>query len=374
MSLGRIIRDKPSEDDVINNSKPGYLYSHDFPQGRFFQIVYHDASGFEVKVAAKTMLKAVYIKDKEDIEGIEFIKIVEGEEKQRIKLSNFNLSQIKSFLALLSEIDLKGITDNRILLADEHDLDERTIKIVKTLLYQEGGEQLIVNAIDDGLITTKDIVNTAYRKQQLNIFSRLLKEENYLNAYRVSQKIKSEQEEKIWQHFFQTNPWIFGYGLDYRFMSILQREFHASTSDADGSREVIADYLLGDKRFTVFVEIKKPTSPLFGTEHNRSNCWRLSNALMDGVSQILEQKASGQLKIEANTLYHNEGKILKQKAYDSKVILIIGHWNQLDNLSDEDKMIKERTFELFRRDSRNIEILTYDELYERAKYITENKN
>lgn len=57
-------------------------------------------------------------------------------------------------------------------------------------------------------------------------------------------------------------PWIFGYGLDYRYMSILQREFHASSTDADGSGSVIV-FLMADKRFTVFVEIspKQNTIP-----------------------------------------------------------------------------------------------------------------
>jgi len=32
-----------------------------------------------------------------------------------------------------------------------------------------------------------------------------------------------------------------------------------------------------------------------------------------------------------------------------------------------------KTFELFRRDSRNVEILTYDELYNRAEYIVHSK-
>jgi hypothetical protein len=30
-----------------------------------------------------------------------------------------------------------------------------------------------------------------------------------------------------------------------------------------------------------------------------------------------------------------------------------------------------KTFELFRRDSRNVEILTFDELYDRATFIVE---
>ena len=43
----------------------------------------------------------------------------------------------------------------------------------------------------------------------------------------------------------------------------------------------------------------------------------------------------------------------------------------LVELKTQVKRIKKKTFELFRRDSRNIEIITYDELYERAKFIAE---
>lgn len=172
----------------------------------------------------------------------------------------------------------------------------------------------------------------------------------------------------MWQYFFEKNEWIFGYGLDYRFQGILQREFAASNSEADGSNVVFSDFLLGDKRFTTFVELKKSDTPIFGKDKNRSNCWRLSDDFIESVSQILEQKASGQLKLA--TLQHDKnGKEIKQKAYDSKVILIIGSWDQIKNCIDEEKQIKKRTVELFRRDSRNIEILTFDELYDRAKFI-----
>jgi hypothetical protein len=46
-----------------------------------------------------------------------------------------------------------------------------------------------------------------------------------------------------------------------------------------------------------------------------------------------------------------------------KGILVIGHTGQLDQIS------KRNTFELFRRNTVNPEILTFDELYERAKFI-----
>ena len=46
-----------------------------------------------------------------------------------------------------------------------------------------------------------------------------------------------------------------------------------------------------------------------------------------------------------------------------KGILVIGHTEQLNQIS------KRNTFELFRRNTVNPEILTFDELYERAKFI-----
>lgn len=123
--------------------------------------------------------------------------------------------------------------------------------------------------------------------------------------------------------------------------------------------------------FTTFVEIKKPSTPLFGAVINRSNSWRLSNDVIHSVSQILEQKASGLIKLDKQQ-YNSCGKPISQKAYDSKVILVMGHWKQLKESSNElETEIKMKTFELFRNDSRNIEILTYDELYDRARYIVE---
>ena len=39
-----------------------------------------------------------------------------------------------------------------------------------------------------------------------------------------------------------------------------------------------------------------------------------------------------------------------------------------------ERQIKEKTFELYRRDSRNIKMLTYDELLERARFIVQHKS
>lgn len=91
------------------------------------------------------------------------------------------------------------------------------------------------------------------------------------------------------------------------------------------------------------------------------------------MSQILEHKASGLIRLEGDNFI--EGESMNQKAYDSKVILIIGQWTELTNSDNtQEKNIKKKTFELFRRDSRNIEIMTFDELFDRAKFIVEGNN
>ena len=84
----------------------------------------------------------------------------------------------------------------------------------------------------------------------------------------------------------------------------------------------------------------------------------------------MEQKASWQVKAEVNAPgnFDDKGNLIKQKTIDPKSILIVGSNSQFSGTHKE-SAIKLRTFELFRRDSRNVEILTYDELYERAKFV-----
>ncbi|MBZ9650716.1 Shedu anti-phage system protein SduA domain-containing protein [Psychroflexus montanilacus] len=371
MSISR--RRLTQEEEIILNYKPNRLYWHEFEKGRFFQVVHEDEKSATMKFAPRTMLKVVYIEKYGDIEGFELIKLVSGKETERIKLSKFNFAQLREFLRFINEIDLKGITEKRLKIFDDQDLDEDSIRSVKTLLSKEGGADVVETLINEGIISSKDIVNTSFRKRGLDIFQKLKDSPDYWKTYADENDISKHSEEKVWQYFFEKNQWIFGYGLDYRFKNILQRETHLSDSNIDGTNTVIGDYLLGDKFFTTFVELKKPSTPLFSREKNRSNSWRLSNDLIDSVSQILEHKSSGMIKLEKQQ--YVEGEPLNQKAYDSKVVLIIGDWRELEKSSNtEEKEIKKKTLELFRRDSRNVEILTFDELYERAKFIIEGQD
>jgi hypothetical protein len=371
--MSRAANNIVTEDDVINNSRLEHLYNHDFGSGRFFQVVFSDENEAHIKLASKTLMKVIYIRDNDDIEGVEIIKCISNIEKQKISFSKFNFQQLICFLEFINSLDLKTVSERRIVLADNSldILDLETKKKLTTLLSGSDGFDVIKDLLDDGLITSQDLVNTGYRKQQLEVFRKLL-EEDYIQEYKKLFCHTTTKDEVAWQHFLNKNEWIFGYGLDYKFKGVLQKEFHASDTNAGGKSGVIADFLMGDNNFTSFVELKLPTTKLFGKAKNRSHSWKLSNNLIESMSQILEQKASGQLKIETTKeLVDDNMNLITQHSFDSKTILLIGNWSEVD-LSNEPigiKNIKKKTFELFRRDSRNVEIITYDELYKRAAFI-----
>lgn len=259
-------------------------------------------------------------------------------------------------------------------------LKNKDLSFIKTIikkdhviefLNNDNWEEIIENFLKNN-ITSKDIINIWYRKKQLEVFYKLLNEKWYKDSYKNEIWKDNTKDEIMWQHFFHENNWIFWYWLDYKYLGILQKEAHISDVDLDWTNEVISDFLLWCTNFTVLVEIKKDDTILFNKSiswQNRAKSWKLSSDLMYSVSQILEQKADWQIKAE-KTNYNEKWEKIHQKTINPKCFLII--W-RLDKLWDtRDDNIKFRTFELFRRNLNNIEIITYDELYNRAKFIIEN--
>jgi len=383
-----------SEEEIVDRYFIDTLYcSREFRDGigRFFTIVSKDENDvpngldieFPYPVRNKIKTTLTFIKKDKEITAISFKRFkyykkehwVEQPEEQ-ITFSYDLFKKIIGYLQLLSELKLDDITERRIALADDTlpNIDNETKKKIKTLLLHKDGQKIIEELINSGIITSTDIVNIGYRKKQLEIFERLLNKPDYFATYIFENNITDTRDESVWQYFFNSNDWIFGYGLDYRFLGILQKEAHVSNTDISGKGAVINDFLLGCNKFTVLVELKKPDTPLFGKNINRSNSWTLSNDLISGFSQILEQKADWQVSSETNSSnnFDDKGNLIKQKTVDPKSILVIGLTKQFEG-EDKENQIKAKTFELFRRDSRNIEIITYDELYERAKFIIEHK-
>ena len=120
-----------------------------------------------------------------------------------------------------------------------------------------------------------------------------------------------------------------------------------------------------------FIEIKTHTTELLEPRPYRSGCWAPSKELAGAIAQVQGTVASAveNLSSKINPC-DKEGNPTGEEIfnYQPKSYLVIGSMDEFvtDNGVNRDKL---RTFELLRRNISNAEIITFDELYERAKFI-----
>ncbi len=116
-------------------------------------------------------------------------------------------------------------------------------------------------------------------------------------------------------------------------------------------------------RFTVLVEIKKPNSELVTSKLYRNKVHELGEDLVGGVAQLQSNCRTWTRDGSRSEENIERLNAVNTYTYEPKGILVIGHTKQLDTLN------KQATFELFRRNLYNPQILTYDELYARAEFL-----
>lgn len=229
-------------------------------------------------------------------------------------------------------------------------------------------------------ITTDEIQQLAFRKEQLEIFKNLLEDEIYFKSIKDSYP-KKIGDEYVWQDFFEKNTWIFGYGLNYIFNSPLQNhrleqvvsgfDFNSSGKRIDAlmkTRGLINSFCFGEIKTHKKFLLKQVSDPY------RGECWAISDELAGAIAQTHKsvQKSIKELttKIE---IKDKVGNLTGEQVfiYQPKSFVIIGHLKEFltETGVNEDKF---SSFELFRQNQTNPEIITFDELYERAKYIVKN--
>ncbi|MGE3622949.1 MAG: Shedu immune nuclease family protein [Bdellovibrionales bacterium] len=218
------------------------------------------------------------------------------------------------------------------------------------------------------------------RKKNLKRYERLLKEPEAWKSYfeKYQSEIKGSGEEAVWHHFLKKHHWLLGLNVDLKFIRDLILEADLGVKSTDNSGSPVADFL-GISDFTILVELKTPNTKIFTEQRKRTaraKTWSFSDDFIDGVSQCLSQKAEWEKNHRIKSITQ-DNQILDQVRYrtlDPKVIFLIGckQTEFPETSKDVDVSTKRDTFEIFRRNNRNLDILTYDELYERAYYLVHN--
>jgi len=240
----------------------------------------------------------------------------------------------------------------------------------------EKNPELIKSFIENDL-SHSDIVALGYRKTQLERFRKLLFDEEYFDSEKSMSKIS--RNEQVWQLFFESNPWIFGHGLNYLFSTPLDdKKLEQVVSGYDfnsGGKRV--DGLLKTRGIVsslCFVEIKTHKADLLKANSYRTESWSVSEELTGAIAQIQRTVDKSLRTISSKVeIKDKNGNLTGEQVflYQPKSYLILGSLSEFKNQYGVNEE-KYSSFEIFRRNIINPEILTFDELYERARFIIEN--
>lgn len=219
-----------------------------------------------------------------------------------------------------------------------------------------------------------DVIAIAHRKEVIEHFRQLLTEPDFFEEERQSAPRGSA--EAVWQGFLEANPWILGIGLTGQLLTSwnddkLEQTVAGFSVSGPGKR---ADALLrtsGSIRSLVYAEVKHHMTDLLSRRQYRPGCWGPSEELAGAVTQVHQTLELARRQI---------GHALRDRAPDGsytgdetwmlrpRSFLILGHLDQLRGSSGGVNPDRFSSFELYRRNLYEPEILTFDELLARAEW------
>ena len=315
-------------------------------------------------------------------------------------------SQVKVLVSrepgAVKSIEIERVEGNKLksLLKLDRDGAERLIQLVQALgqISNEGGESVV---LDDELLrrvaSDPDVVRHAYQADPaalrqivetdtgatdiIAIASRQAAVQRIRNLMTDSQLFDVEAAraggpEKVWQEFLEANPWILGVSLSGQLLTSwdpdkLENTVIGQSVATVGKRVDALMHTVGRVRMLAFAEIKHHRSELLASKPYRSGCWAPSEHLSGGVVQIQQTVHLASQQIKERLPIMNPGGIetgdfsylLRPRSY-----LIIGHLDQLTGAEGGIHPDQLRSFELFRRNLDQPEVITFDELLARAEW------
>lgn len=325
------------------------------------------------KPDAKSCIKAKFF---EDDRGV-FVLSIQGYTVATSKPHNASFSftgeEIGKLVEFINHIQSMPLSNAGPMRITDENLRRLVLSKPQVQALLRDNDELFVEVVRSAL-TKEDVVAVGYRKRQLKVFEQLMEDDGY---FRRTKGQKRCGDEALWQMFFERNPWIFGYGLSYIYLSGLnQKKLEQVVSGFSvfhrGKR---VDALLRSRGVIsslCFVEIKTHKTELLEVEPYRSGCWATSRELAGAVSQVQGTVAMATQEIRKLTDRDHDGNPTGEEAYGymPKSFLVVGSLSEFvtEHGVNEDR---HRSFELFRRSTTSPEIITFDELYERARFIVQ---
>lgn len=163
-----------------------------------------------------------------------------------------------------------------------------------------------------------------------------------------------------WQDFFNENPFILNMAFGYPVIKVRdQASVGGRKLSSDG--EKITDFLVKNSltNNTAIFEIKTPQTPILNKTPFRDGVYTPPADLSGSINQALDQKYQFQKQIAQ---IKDNTRLYDIESYAVHCCLVIGKKPDGDD--------RQKSFELFRHNSKDVEIVTFNELLEKLKQLS----
>lgn len=248
------------------------------------------------------------------------------------------------------------------------DLFKGNSQLFSQLLSDKKGELLeqtlewVVNTDNSEEIVDKFLKLGEKDLDQLNSLVGIANLKKILSVWEEN---KDNGSEKFWQDLLKENTWI----LSQIFSNptvLIDNEAFVGGKTTNNDKGKVVDFLYTNpfSKDAVLIEIKTPSTALLNTTEYRAGVHSVHKDLTGAVSQVLSYKGSLQSEY-AQILVSN---IRNQKPVDFDVInpscvVILGRFDTLD------KPALKHSFELYRKELKNVIVITFDELFMKIKHL-----
>lgn len=175
----------------------------------------------------------------------------------------------------------------------------------------------------------------------------------------LREMMKAGHDEETWQRFLQTNPIVLSMVFGRPFVNIAGQA-SVGGRKIDGSGDKITDFLVKNSltNNVALVEIKTPKLRLLNKKEYRKGVYTPSGDLVGAMNQALDQKNKFEQDI-ASIRYRNPS--LRVEAHHVQAYLLAGSMP-----TEYDRV---RSFEMFRHNSKDVVVMTFDELLSKVEHL-----
>lgn len=180
-------------------------------------------------------------------------------------------------------------------------------------------------------------------------------------ALQIWQENQGNTDEEFWQSTLTQHSFVLEQVFSWP-CSIVKDKAYVGGKNVTNTGGKIVDFLVKNRltENAALVEIKTPSTPLLTSKY-RQGIYNVSEELTGALLQVLDYKCS--LQHHYHNLTQTGGQRSTFHSFDPKCVVIIGR------ISDFTEVDELKSFELFRNQLANVDVVTFDELFDKTKKL-----